>query len=67
VIPLLEYYSKENELYVKTAIIFSLKKIGDAGSLQKLFVFYTQEQDLVLKMILSSTIQHIITRNIRQY
>jgi HEAT repeat protein len=67
VVPLLEYYSKENELYVKTAIIFSLKKIGDTGSLQKLFVFYTQEQDLVLKMILKNTIQHIITRNIRQY
>ncbi|MGQ9842317.1 MAG: HEAT repeat domain-containing protein [Spirochaetota bacterium] len=67
VVPLLECYSKENDLYVKTAIIFSLKKIGDVGSLHKLFVFYTQEKDLVLKMILSNTIQHILTRNIRQY
>lgn len=67
VLPLLESYSRENELYVKTAIIFSLKKIGDTGSLQKLFMFYTKEQDVVLKMILESTIQHIITRNIRQY
>ncbi|MEW6525625.1 MAG: HEAT repeat domain-containing protein [Spirochaetota bacterium] len=67
VISLLEYYPKEKEVYVKTAIIFSLKRICDAGSLQKLFIIYTQEQDLVLKMILSNTIQHIITRNIRQY
>lgn len=67
VIPLLECYSKESDLYVKTAIIFSLKKICDVGSLHKLFVFYTQEKDLVLKMIISNTIQHILTRNIRQY
>ncbi|MEJ5361957.1 MAG: HEAT repeat domain-containing protein [Spirochaetota bacterium] len=67
VIPLLEHYPKEKELYVKTAIIFSLKRICDSSSLQKLFVIYTQEQDLVLKMILSNTIQHIIARNIRQY
>lgn len=67
VIPLLESYSKENEVYVKTAIVFSLKKICDIGSLQKLFIIYTQEQDIVLKMILSSAIQHIITRNTRQY
>ncbi len=67
VIPLLEHYPKEKELYVKTAIVFSLKRICDAGSLQKLFVIYTKEQDMVLKMMLSSAIQHIITKNIRQY
>ncbi len=67
VVPLLEYYIKEDEPYVKTAMIFSLKKICDPGSLHKLFEFYTQEQDLVLKMILRSTIQHILTTNIRQY
>ncbi|MCX8122560.1 MAG: HEAT repeat domain-containing protein [Spirochaetes bacterium] len=67
VVALLEYYSKENDQYVKSAIIFALKKICDAGSLQKLFMFYCQEQDAVLKMILQKTIEYIITKNIKQY
>lgn len=67
VVSLLEQYTKENEQYVKTAIIFALKKICDAGSLQKLFVFYTEEDDVVLKMMLNMTLQHIIRKNFKQY
>ncbi len=67
VIALLEKYEKESSTYVKTAILYSLKKICDKGSLQRLFSLYCNENDVIHKMILQQTIHHIIARSFNQY
>ena len=67
VVALLNNYEKEAEQYVKSAIVFSLKRIGDPACLREVFIIYTNEKDAVLRIILASTIEHIIVKNSKQY
>lgn len=61
---LLEVLGKEDHVYVKSAALYSIRRINDRKSLIDLFDFYTEEKDPIFRELLRITIREYIGRYI---
>ncbi len=59
---LLETVEKDREIYVRSAALYSLKRINDRKSALQLFDVYSREKDALFSEMLRSVIRHFMQR-----
>ena len=61
---LFDVLEKEEQVYVKSAALYSIKRINDKSSLMGLFDLFTRENDPIFRELLHNAIQEYIRRYI---